>query len=88
MSQKNTLTIGGAGAGGVTALQIANDLATLTMAGAGALDGQPGVDLDLATFEAALRVLTVLWGVAVTIAAAGIGRLVANFIEPQSSGKV
>lgn len=87
MSQKNTLTLGGAGAGGVTALQLANDLATLTMGAIAAIDGVPGFDasVPLDMIDAGTRTCTVLWGIAITIAAASIGRFIARFIEPPSA---
>lgn len=82
MSQKNTLTIGGAGAGGVTALQVANDLASLTMFGIGCVDRSCGFEVDLAVVEAGTRVCAVFWGVAITIAAAALGRFIARFVDP------
>ena len=87
MSQKNTLTWGGAGAGGVTALQLANDLATLTMSAISNLDGQLGFDLvtDLAMIDAGTRTFTVFWGIVITIAAAALGRFIARFVEPPSA---
>ena len=82
MNPKNILTVGGGGAGGVTALQMANDLATLVMAGIGALDGRPGFDADPSVIDAGTRVVTVLCGCVVTVAGAALGRLVAHFIAP------
>ena len=86
MSQKNTLTGGGAFAGGVTALSFANDLASLTMFGISCLDGRSGFDVDLAVVEAGTRVCAVLWGVAVTVGAALLGRFIARYIEPPKGG--
>lgn len=86
MSQKNTLTVGGGAAGGVTALQLANDLATLTMGAIGNIDGVPGFDIatSFEMVDAGTRVCGVAWGVAITIAAAALGRFVARFVDPPS----
>ena len=63
MSNTNTLTMGGGAAGTVTAVQLANDLANLSMFGLSCLDGHPGFDVDLAVVEAGTRVAAVLWSV-------------------------
>lgn len=86
MSQKNTMTAGGAFAGGVTAVSFANDLATLTMFGIGCIDGTAGFDVDIAVIDAGTRVCAVVWSVAVTVAAAALGRFIARYIEPPKGG--
>lgn len=81
MSQTNTLTIGGGTAGTVTAVQLANDLAGLTMFGLSCLDGRCGFDVDLAVVEAGTRVCAVLWSIVITIAGAAIGYGVARLMQ-------
>jgi len=81
VSNTNTLTMGGGAAGTVTAVQLANDLANLSMFGLSCLDGHPGFDVDLAVVEAGTRVAAVLWSVVITIAGAAIGYGVARLMQ-------
>ncbi len=82
MNHTNILTVGGGGAGAITAAQLSSDIAGLAMYGLSCIDGACGFAAPQDIQDMATRVVAVVAFGLVTIAGAALGRLVAYFIQP------
>jgi hypothetical protein len=85
MNHTNILTVGGGGAGAITAAQLSSDLGGLAMYGLSCIDGACGSAAPAEVVDMASRVVAVVAFGLVTVAGAALGRLVAHFISPQST---
>jgi hypothetical protein len=86
MNHTNILTVGGGGAGAITAAQLSADLGGLAMYGLSCIDGACGFSAPADVVDMATRVVAVVAFGLVTVAGAALGRLVAHFIRPASDG--
>lgn len=82
MNATNILTVGGGGAGAVTASQLASDLGGLAMYGLSCVDGSCGFSAPADVVDMGTRVVGFAAFLLVSAAGAALGRLTAHYLSP------